>query len=95
MKTRLEQVLERCLNGREIAVWGNPTRSILRVLQPYKYQVADIIDPAKHYVVAVTHEDFDDFIKDEQSMDISLLMTVHMQKKMVNYHLNGSVTALK
>jgi aminocyclitol acetyltransferase len=66
MKTRLEQVLERCLNGREIAVWGNPTRSMLRVLQPYKYQVADIVDPAKHYVVAVTHEDFDDFIKDEQ-----------------------------
>ena len=66
MKTRLEQVLNRYLNGREIAVWGNPTRSMLRSLKSYKYQTGDIVDPAKHYVVAVTLEDFDDFVKDEQ-----------------------------
>lgn len=66
MKTRLEQVLDRCLNEREVAVWGNPTRSMFRALKSYKYHIADIVDPAKHYVVAVTHEDFDDFIKDEQ-----------------------------
>lgn len=67
MKTRLEQVLYHYLNGREIAVWGNPTRSMLRALKSNKYHIADIVDPVKHYVVAVTHEDFDDFVKDEQS----------------------------
>ena len=67
MKTRLEQVLERYLNGREVAIWGNPTRSMLRALKSNKYHIADIVDPAKHYVVAVTQEDFDDFVKDKQS----------------------------
>ena len=66
MKTRLEQVLDKYLNGREIAVWGNPTRSMLRALKSHKHHIADIVNPVKHYVVAVTHEDFDDFIKDEQ-----------------------------
>ena len=67
MKTRLEQVLERYLHGREIAIWGTPTRHMLRILKQYKFHVADIVDPAKHYVVAVTDDDLDDFLEDEQS----------------------------
>jgi aminocyclitol acetyltransferase len=67
MKTRLEQVLEKCLNGREIAVWGNPTRSLLRVLAGYKFHIADKVEIAKHYIVAVTEDDLDDFFEDEQS----------------------------
>ena len=67
MKTRLEQVLERCLNGREVAIWGNPTRRMLRVLKPYKFHIADIVDSAKQYVVAVNEDDLSDFLSDEQS----------------------------
>ena len=67
MKTRLEQVLERYLNGREIAVWGTPTRLMLRVLKPYKFHIADKVDPMKHYVVAVNDDDLTDFFMDEQS----------------------------
>jgi aminocyclitol acetyltransferase len=44
MKTRLEQALDHYLNGREIAVWGNPTRSLLRALKSYKYHIADVVD---------------------------------------------------
>jgi len=67
INTRLEQVLERYLNGREIAVWGNPTRLMLRALKPYKFYVADCVDVQKHYVVAVNVNDLDDFLTDEQS----------------------------
>ena len=67
MKTRLEQVLERYLNGREVAIWGNPDRHLLRILKNYKFSIADVVDPAKHYVVAVTGGDMDDFLEDEQS----------------------------
>ncbi|MCL2421191.1 MAG: CatB-related O-acetyltransferase [Defluviitaleaceae bacterium] len=67
MKTKLEQVLDRYLNGREIAVWGNPTRSMLRELQPYTFHIADKVDPVKHYVLAVNEDDFNDFKADEQS----------------------------
>jgi len=67
MKTRLEQVLEHYLNGREIAVWGNPTRSMLRVLKPYKFHIADKVDLTKHYVVAVTEDDLHDFFMDEEN----------------------------
>ena len=67
MKTRLEQVLERYLNGRQIAVWGIPTRLLLRVLKPYKFHIAEKVDPAKHYVVMVTEDDRNDFLLDEQS----------------------------
>jgi aminocyclitol acetyltransferase len=67
MKTRLEQVLERYLNGREIAVWGTPTRLMLRVLKPYKFHIADKVDLIKHYVVAVNDDDLTDFIMDKQS----------------------------
>lgn len=67
MKTRLEQVLALYLNGREIAVWGNPSRFLLRVLRPYKFHMADKVDPVKHYVVAVTEDDLNDFLMDEQS----------------------------
>ena len=67
MLTKLEQVLGRCLGGREIAVWGNPTRSLTRALNGYKYSIAGKTDPAKHYVVAVTENDFNDFLCDGQS----------------------------
>ena len=64
MKTRLEQILERTLNGREIAVWGNSTRSLERVLRGYTCTLASDLDPTKHYVVAVTEDDYADFKKD-------------------------------
>ena len=67
MKTRLEQVLERYLKGREIAVWGVPTHFLLRALKPYKYHIANTVDPAKHYVVTVTDDEMDDFLDDQQS----------------------------
>ncbi len=67
MKTRLEQVLERCLNGREVAIWGTPTRLMLRVLKSYKFHIAYRVDPKKHYVVAVNDDDLEDFLMDEQS----------------------------
>ena len=67
MKTRLEQVLERYLNGREVAVWGTPTRLMLRAIKSYKFHIADIVDPAKHYVVTVTEDDLNDFLINEQS----------------------------
>ena len=67
MKPRLVQVLERCLNGREIAVWGTPTRRMLRVLRDYNIHIAGIVDPKKHYVVAVNEDDQYDFLADKQS----------------------------
>ncbi len=66
MKTRLEQVLDRHLKGREIAVWGTPTHHLLRVLRSYKYHIADIVDQKKHYVVTVTEDEMDEFLDDEQ-----------------------------
>jgi len=67
MKTRLEQVLERCLGGREVALWGNPTRAVLRALRLYGFHIAEKVDRARHYVVAVTDDDIEDFLADEQS----------------------------
>lgn len=67
MNTRLEQVLDRYLNGREVAVWGNPTRPLLRALRPYNYCVAGQVDVSRHYVCAVTDDDLADFLSDEQS----------------------------
>jgi len=67
IKTRLEQVLERHLDGRKIAVWGNPTRLMLRVLKSYDFHLADSVDVKEHYVVAVNDGDLDDFLVDEQS----------------------------
>lgn len=67
MKTKIEQILERCLNGREIAVWGSPTRLLLSALKYYNYHIADTVDVSKHYVVAVSDDDLTDFLTDEQS----------------------------
>ena len=67
MKTKIEQVLERYLNNREIAIWGNPSRLMLRMLAPYKFHTAKIVDPQKHYVVSVDEDDLKDFKMDEQS----------------------------
>jgi len=67
MRTKLEQVLERCLNGREVSVWGNPSRRLLRELEPFKFSIAGAVDPQKHYVVIVSEDDLTDFKSDEQS----------------------------
>ena len=66
-KARLEQVLERHLNGREVAIWGTPTRLLLRILKPYPFHVAHHVDVKKHYVVAVQDDDMKDFLLDAQS----------------------------
>lgn len=68
-KTRLEQVLSKKLNGRKVAVWGNPTRSLLRVLKPYDFHIADSVSLKNHFVVAVNDDDLDDFLSDNQSKD--------------------------
>jgi len=67
IRTRLEQVLERHINGREIVVWGTPTCLMLRSLKGYKFHVTNDVDVKKHYVVAVNDNDLDDFLADEQS----------------------------
>ena len=67
MKTKLEQVLTRCLQGREVAVWGQPTRLLTRELQGFPWHIAETVDPARHYVLAVTEDDLTDFKRDEQS----------------------------
>lgn len=67
IKTRLEQIFEKYLGTREIAVWGSPTRLLLRELKQYKFHIADQVDCQKHYVIAVTEDDLDDFLLDEQS----------------------------
>ena len=69
MKTQLEQVLVHCLHGREIVIWGVPTRSLIRALRGYSYRVidSDAVNPGQHYVLAVSWADRDDFMLDEQS----------------------------
>ena len=67
MKTKLEQVLERYLNNRDIVIWGNTTRLLLRVLKSYNVCSADCVEQQKHYVVTVTEDDLKDFQMDEQS----------------------------
>ncbi len=68
MKTKLSQVLEHCLDGREIAVWGTPTRRLLRELEGRSWHVADTVDVKRDYVVAVTDGDLDDFLEDAASV---------------------------
>jgi len=67
VKTRLEQVLERNLNGREVAIWGTPTRLLQRALKSYKFHIAENVDVTKHYIVAVNERDINDFHMDKQS----------------------------
>ena len=67
MKTKLEQVLAHCLKGREVAVWGQPTRLLMRELKDVSWHVAETVDPSKHYVLAVTGDDLTDFERDAQS----------------------------
>lgn len=71
MKTKIEQVLERCLNNRDIVIWGNPSRLLLRVLKPYNICAVDYINPQIHYVVTVTEDDLTDFRMDEQSQSLN------------------------
>jgi aminocyclitol acetyltransferase len=67
IRTRLEQVLERHLNGHKIAVWGTPTRSMQRILKPYEFHISESVDVREYYVVAVNDDDLNDFLTDEQS----------------------------
>ena len=67
MTTKLRQVLTHCLAGREVAVWGQPTRLLTRELQGFPWHIAERVDPARHYVLAVTEDDLTDFERDEQS----------------------------
>ena len=67
MKTKLEQVLAHCLNGRDVAVWGQPTRLMARELQGFPWHVAERVEPGRHYVLAATEDDLTDFLRDEQS----------------------------
>jgi len=63
MKTRLQQVLSRFLDGRTLVVWGETTRRLLRELQPYTFHTnIQELDSKKHYVVMVTEEDLEDFM---------------------------------
>jgi len=66
-RTKLDQIMERHLNGREIAVWGTPTRRMLRALKPYQFHIAEVVDVKKHYVVAVNDDDLGDYLADQQS----------------------------
>jgi len=67
IKSKIEQVLERCLNNRDVIIWGTPTLLVRRTLKPYNISRAEYVDPQKHYVVAVTEDDLTDFKMDEQS----------------------------
>jgi len=67
MRTRLEQVLDCCLDGRKVAIWGTPSRLLLRALQSYDFHIAEAVDRTMHYVVAVNDDDLTDFLHDEQS----------------------------
>ncbi|MCL2446412.1 MAG: CatB-related O-acetyltransferase [Oscillospiraceae bacterium] len=71
MKSKIEQVLERCLNHRDIIIWGTPTRLLSRTLKAYKTAVADDVNPEKHFVITVTEDDLIDFKQDEQSRAFS------------------------
>jgi aminocyclitol acetyltransferase len=67
MKTKLEQILERCLNGREVVLWGEPTRSLLRELKQNgrKFRIAnddETLDPKRHYVIAALKNEWQDFL---------------------------------
>lgn len=64
MTTRLQQIFDHCLRGREIVVWGEPSRLLKRQLEPYGYAFTENTDPAKHYIVAVTQDDITDFLID-------------------------------
>lgn len=96
MTSKLEQILTRCLNGRRIAVWGTPTRALLRELIPYSWESADRIDPRTHYVIPVTQSDCDDFLADAQSEnyeDVSDFITYDDPGK--NCLSNGNCTEPK
>lgn len=64
MITRLKQIFSQCLNGREIVVWGEPSRLLKRQLEPFGWAFTENVDPNKHYVVAVTEDDLTDFLYD-------------------------------
>ncbi len=65
MKTRIEQVLEKQLNGREVMVFGDPTPRMLHELKGYNWLSNGKADPQKHYVIAVTEEDLSVFFAND------------------------------
>lgn len=50
MTTRLAQILDHCLNGRRIVVWGEPSRLLRRQLEPYGFAFAERLDPRLHLI---------------------------------------------
>ena len=71
MKTKIEQVLERYLDNREIVFWGHPTNLVLHTLKSYNFHMADNVDSRKHFVVTITEDDLKDFKMDQQSQTFS------------------------
>jgi aminocyclitol acetyltransferase len=70
MNTKLQQILSHYLNGREVVIWGTPSRLLLRELREFGcvFRIADSgLDIRKHYVVAATGDDEIDFQLDVQS----------------------------
>ena len=59
--------MEKYLNGREVAVWGGMTRPLSRILTGRRHCAACVVDRQKHYVVAVSPGDYEDFRADAQS----------------------------
>ncbi len=66
-KTKLQQVLDRCLSGRRVTLWGAPTRLLARELAGYPVRAGGAVSPETDYIVAVTEEDLEDFRLDPQS----------------------------
>ena len=64
MSTRLQQIFEHCLKGREVVVWGDPPRLLKRELSRFGFAFTESADPDKHYIVAVTPGDLEDFLAD-------------------------------
>ena len=74
--TRLNQILEHCLNNRVIVIWGNPTKPLLRCLEPYNYHTAESAEhlcPSKHYLLAVDEDDYADFQLESKGKDFKFV----------------------
>jgi aminocyclitol acetyltransferase len=85
MQTVLQQILTRYRNEREVVIWGEPTRMLRRELRELgiEFRVAfSSIDVTRHYVVAVTEDDYTDFLLDDQSKAL---------QHIIDYHFYGDV----
>jgi aminocyclitol acetyltransferase len=80
MQTALQQILAKYLSNREIILWGTPSRMLSRELRelglPFRAAFSGI-DPARHYVIAVTEDDYSDFLLDAQSQGLRHILDYH------------------